>query len=359
MNYEKYTTEDFALDESFRTWVLVEQQHPKTFWGQWLGQHPEKAKEVRQAIGLVRHIMDSPTVLDRQQLHAISQKIEAGIDAFEQDETPVIHLAKHSAHRPERGRLPLARIAVAACLLLALGSAAYVAYHTMLRQDTETVVYVPTLKRALDGQKRTIYLPDGSQVVLNAGSSIRYTQPFESGRRRVTLEGEAFFEVATDSLHPFQVQSGELTTTVLGTSFNIAAYPTDSVCTVSLATGRVRLAYGTLADAVTAEYTTLRPGEQIRYNSARQRVIKESFDAHKVFAWKSGIIYLENATEATVLKTLERWYGLPIRVEGKSTKVWNVNATFDRQSLENVLTSLSYTIGFSFEIKDNYTLIKY
>ena len=196
-------------------------------------------------------------------------------------------------------------------------------------------------------------------MILNAGSKISFTKPFHADRRIVTLEGEAFFEVAKDSLRPFQVVSGELTTTALGTSFNITAYPKDDRIQVSLASGKVKVDYQQAAEKQEPEVYCLMPGEQLSCNKAQHMVTKQPFDTNKVLAWKEGVIYLEHADQATVVKTLERWYGIQIKIEGQRTTAWSVTAKFDNQSLKSVLTSLSYTMGFVFEIKENQVLIRY
>ncbi|WKN44184.1 FecR family protein [Tunicatimonas pelagia] len=371
MNYEEYSVEDFVLNESFREWVLENNQDPQAYWGRWLETHPQKAELVVQAIELVQQLPMLPVKLNETQITSITQSIEEGIDELERvrpqptGEGKTVPLMEY-ANNPQKKESPLYQqvryrpmlMAIAASFILMVGLV-YVAYDYLANKELPSVVYESIVKETKNGQKLTVFLADGSKVILNSGSKISYTKPFQPNQRAVILEGEAFFEVVKDSLRPFQVISGELTTTVLGTSFNVMAYPTDSLFSVSLATGKVRMGYESIGESLNPEVYHLAPGEQVHYDRNQRNASKELFDTDKVLAWKAGVIYLENANQATVLKILERWYGIPIKVDGGDPKAWNVNAKFDNQSLKSVLTSLSYINGFSFQINEDHVLIKY
>ena len=372
MNYKHYSVEDFVLDEKFRKWVLHPDKASSTFWSQWLDEHPQKAPTVARAIELLRQLPVQQDRLSEQQIASITQAIEEGIDRWEetgrksatQDKTvPISAYAmtrqKLEISKPQRPWSKALFLKIAASLVF-VSSMLYVAYHEVQHEKPEPdIVYEQVVKENPRGQKLTVFLADGSKVILNAGSTLRFTKPFHPERRVVTLEGEAFFEVARDSLRPFQVVSGELTTTALGTSFNIAAYPKDTYIQVSLTSGKVKVNYQQSAENKKPEEYYLLPGEQLDYDKKHQVLAKEPFDTDKVLAWKEGVIYLENEDQATVIETLERWYGIHIEVEGKSAAAWSVTAKFNNQSLKSVLTSLSYTMGFEFDIKEDHVIIKY
>lgn len=368
MEYKQYSVEDFVLDEAFRKWVLDPDKDSHIFWSRWLDEHPEKAATVARAIELLRQIPVQQNRLSEQQLASITQAIEEGINRWEDtvrepaEQEKVIPINAYAISRQrleKRSRSKSSLVKIAACTVFVL-SMLYVAYQKGFHEKPQPeVVYEQVVKENPKGQKLTVFLADGSQVILNAGSKVSFTKPFHSNRRKVTLEGEAFFEVAKDSLRPFQVVSGELTTTALGTSFNIAAYPKDDRLQVSLISGKVKVDYQQPAAKQEPEVYYLVPGEQLAYDKEQRVLAKESFDASKVLAWKEGVIYLENADQATVVKTLERWYGVQVAIEGKSATAWDITAKFNNQSLKSVLTSLSYTMGFIFEIKENHILIKY
>lgn len=374
MDYKNYNVEDFILDEKFRKWVLDPDRELHNFWTEWLEAHPQKAATVKQAIELLRQISVQYDGLDEHQAAAISHAIEDGIDAWEQSSQksssqPVktvplnaytvaqqkINTSK--AHTKQGISSWLVKIAASVIFIIGMLYAFMDNTHKDVPQAEQ--VYKEVIKDNPSGQKLTVFLADGSKVMLNAGSKIRYSEPFHPDRREVSLVGEAYFEVAKDSLRPFQVVSGELATTALGTSFNIAAYPTEDCIQVSLTSGKVKVDFYERIGHDSSEVFFLLPGEQIGFNRQKQSLTKRAFDREKVLAWKEGIIYLENEDQATVVRMLERWYGTQVKVEGKSAADWSVTARFDNQSLKSVLTSLSYTMGFEFKIREDHVLIKY
>ncbi|MEX2595185.1 MAG: FecR domain-containing protein [Anditalea sp.] len=202
------------------------------------------------------------------------------------------------------------------------------------------------------GMKRTKMLPDGSKVVLNSRSTISYSTGFSESRREVILVGEAFFEVAKDSLRPFTVHSGNLSTTALGTSFNINYRPSRAITEVSLATGTVQVATKDKTSDLKA--TKLQPGERLNYDIKEASFNTDHFDALETLAWKEGLLYFKKAGIEQVVQRLEDWYGVEIALEGNTGKVkvqdWTYTGMYENQSLENVLTGISYVKDFSFEM---------
>lgn len=364
MDYHNYKAEDFVLDESFRRWVSGTDEESHIFWSQWLDEHPEKAATVAQAIELLKQLPVQQDQLSVWQRTALTQAIEDGIDRWEASTQkahppstiPISAYAmarqKIEAQSLRKFRTVSLLVKGAACAIFAIGMA-YLAYRSF-PEPPPVIVYEQVVKEAPAGRKLTVFLDDKSQVMLNAASKITFTRPFHPDHRTVTLEGEAFFEVAEDSLRPFRVVSGELTTTALGTSFNIAAYPQHDRIQVSLTSGQVKVDCQPQAEAY-----YLKPGEQVDYDRKQQRIAKSSFNTDDVLAWKAGVIHLKNADQATVIETLERWYGVPIVVQGTSATAWDVTAKFNNQSLKSVLTSLSYTMGFDAEITKDCVFINY
>ncbi|MEQ9438030.1 MAG: DUF4974 domain-containing protein [Cyclobacteriaceae bacterium] len=210
------------------------------------------------------------------------------------------------------------------------------------------------------GVKRTTVLPDGSKVMLNARSTITYTVDSNTHKRETRLMGEAFFEVTKDSLYPFSVHSGGLTTTALGTSFNINYRPDRLVTEVSLVTGSVQVTTKDKTGGV--KVTKLQPGERLIYDTREFSFQIDNFDTLETLAWKEGILYFKKAGIEQVVQKLEDWYGVEVSLEGNLNRVnaqqWTYTGMFKNQSLEHVLTGISYVKGFHFEINDkNITLM--
>ncbi|MEQ6120898.1 FecR domain-containing protein [Reichenbachiella sp. MALMAid0571] len=208
------------------------------------------------------------------------------------------------------------------------------------------------------GQKQTLTLSDGSVVKLNSGSSIFFPEQFGSDSREIKLIGEAFFEVVKDSRRPFRVLTGDIATVVLGTSFNVNAYPEKNKIDISLVTGKVRVESSNYGQkAIDPIYLT--PGEQASYSLSTLYIKKQKFDTEEMLGWKSGILYFKNANESTLVAKLEKWYGVEISVINQTENKIDISTKFDNATLENVLTSLGYTLGFDFKINNKKVEIQY
>lgn len=207
------------------------------------------------------------------------------------------------------------------------------------------------------GQKAIVTLADGSRVYLNAESKLIYPTAFVAERREVVLEGEAFFEVKKDPKKPFSVQSGELMTIVLGTSFNVKAYRESKYTQVVVLSGRVtvkRLKQETAPE----KNLLLRPNEQLTYDNASREIKKEVVVASQVAGWKNGILLLQNASFEESVRVLERWYGVKIMFETERLRHRKVAASFERATLKHVLKTLSLGLNFSYVVQGDTVRIK-
>jgi ferric-dicitrate binding protein FerR (iron transport regulator) len=170
------------------------------------------------------------------------------------------------------------------------------------------------------GRQFNVLLPDGTNVWLNSGSSIRYPTAFTAKERRVTITGEAYFEVAASKSKPFIVQINEKNQVqVLGTRFNINAYPDEAVARTTLLEGAVRVEVkhdGSRNNA--AKSVVLQPGQQSRVKTgdASAAIQTVAVDVDKVMAWRRGFFNFEDAGMDEVMRQLARWYDLEIVYEG-------------------------------------------
>jgi ferric-dicitrate binding protein FerR (iron transport regulator) len=188
------------------------------------------------------------------------------------------------------------------------------------------------------GMIKSIVLPDGSRVMLNKNTSLKHPVKFHDTKREIILLGEAFFEVKKDSLRPFIVQVGELTTQVIGTSFNIEAL--QEKITVAVATGKVKVSQG-------GESLFLLPEEKATYTKSLRSIKKEKAELTSALAWRNPSLIFNDTPLSVVVSQLEEQYGIPITFEEESLKHCLITGQFKNHSLEKVLTA----IGFSLEIK--------
>ena len=185
------------------------------------------------------------------------------------------------------------------------------------------------------GQKLNVTLSDGTKVVLNSGSTIRFPERFEGDSREVELVGEAFFDVVKNKDKPFLVKTADLTTIVLGTSFNINAYPDKEEIAVTLASGKVKIAS---ADSI----VLINPNEQAVFNILNKTISTSQVQINPYIDWKNGIIHINDATLAETAEILERWYGVGFVFENEKLENCHITATYDNQTLATVLESIKH-----------------
>ena len=193
-------------------------------------------------------------------------------------------------------------------------------------------------KQTLAQEKTTIELPDGSKVWLNQNSKLSYKKFFD--RRVVNLEGEAFFEIAKMNGKPFEIFAGKSKTKVLGTSFNVRAYPKEKQVEISVETGKVAFT----ANENPSEKTLLKAGEFATFTKQNQQIKKENVTKINAAAWKKGALRFNNTKMVEVIESLERYYD--IKIEVSNNKIlnckWDNTMTYKQPVLEIILKEIEY-----------------
>ncbi|WP_295119765.1 FecR family protein [uncultured Chitinophaga sp.] len=163
------------------------------------------------------------------------------------------------------------------------------------------------------GGSYKITLPDGTQVWLNASSSITYPTVFTGGERVVSISGEAYFEVAQNAQQPFKVSTRGMEVQILGTSFNINAYDDEPSVRTTLLEGSVKVVAGGQSTP------PIQPGQQAKLTSNGLTVIND-VNTDETIAWKNGYFQFTDADMATVMRQLEKWYDVEVIYEGQIPK---------------------------------------
>lgn len=352
MPFTRYTAQDFALHPEFRMWVLQPNRELNEYWSNWLTAHPEKLALVEEARILVEN---TPFKVDRLEEDEFQSMIDAIEQTLDNDDLPseqkTIPLNSYavtgqiSKNRRATSRKKWLRIAAAIAILIA---SAYIFGFIDRPLGKETNPFITEVSPA--GQIRVIEMIDGSKIWLNAGSSIRFRQDFTPSARDIFLEGEAFFEVANDSTRPFTVYAGNISTTALGTSFNIHHFEENTFTDVSLISGKVAVNYLSEAEG---ETLTLVPGEAARLDTENFSFTKTLFDKRIAIGWKEGIIYFSDASFENVKNTLERMYNIKIHTTNNTNHNWSYNGQFDNENLNLVLKKIALTEDFEFTIRKN------
>jgi len=163
------------------------------------------------------------------------------------------------------------------------------------------------------GGQYQVRLADGTRVWLNALSSIRFPSVFDGSARTVELSGEAYFEVTKNRDKPFYVSVNGMQVEVLGTHFNVNAYPDEPSIKTTLLAGMVKLVRGT-------SNILLKPGDQGQTNDTGGFILSKETDVDEVVAWKNGYFSFEGADVKTVMRQIARWYGVQVHYVGEPTK---------------------------------------
>ncbi len=203
----------------------------------------------------------------------------------------------------------------------------------------ETAEYVLSTPK---GGTYQVTLPDGSQVWLNAASTLTYPARFRGNERLVEIEGEGYFDVVEDHRRPFKVLSKGQAVAVLGTQFNISSYPEEAVSKTTLVTGKVQIV--NLASNVAHH---LNPGEQSTIHGSSTDINK--VDPSVFTAWKDGFFYFDRLSTTAAIAQLARWYDLDVAYQGKLVDL-NIFAYIERNKpLDGVLKSLEKS-GLRFKL---------
>ncbi len=223
----------------------------------------------------------------------------------------------------------------------------------MLRNMNDNKAEVYTTIYNPPGKLKTVILPDGSKVFLNAATTIRFPGQFKSEMRKVILTGEAYFEVVHNPEKPFIVFTRNIRTQVLGTSFDIKAYNNEPRIKVGVISGKV----GVIADKSSLMLT---PNQTADYDPKTGRLLKAHMDdASSLKMWTSGQLIFRNETVDDISRILNRRYDVRIIIQNDQIRKEMLNARFDKnESLENVISVLCSYVGARYKHEGNTYFIR-
>ena len=215
------------------------------------------------------------------------------------------------------------------------------------QKDNKQVMY---LKESLSNEKiKKMTLPDGTAVWLMSGSTITYPSNFSGNEtRNVEVTGEAFFNVAKDSLHPFILNLGEVGLKVVGTSFNVMNYGDIDHVNVVLKTGKVDMFKGKYNPD--DDFVHLAPGQLMTYKKGEAEILVSSVDVAKYTSWINGTLLFRNDRFEEVLKRLEKWYNITIEINDREVSDFLFSATIKNENLDQIVDLLKYSTPFKYSI---------
>lgn len=189
------------------------------------------------------------------------------------------------------------------------------------------------------GQRSKVILPDSSVVWLNSGTTLSYHEDAQKNERKVQLTGEAFFQVHHNENKPFLVQNQQLIVQVLGTQFNVEAYPETGKINVALQSGSVQLKQ---KENESFQYQ-LNPGEIAAFDVAQNEMQITEADVDRISAWKHGTLIFHNDPMKLVIEKLERWYDINVEVQDDAVYHSMFTGTITNEGYEQIFRLIEFT----------------
>lgn len=334
MTKEEKKIVELLSDQDFRQWVTDPSEAQATYWQKWLLSHPEyKNASLRAKEIIVRLKFNEDTLAKHEQEEILDNVIASSI---------------RKNKRTNSFSFDWYKVAAVITVLFTVGYLFYSINLNIISKNqsvvaTNDIHYIT--KKNNKGVKSQIILPDGTKVYLNSESALIYPDQFTQSKREVVLSGEAYFDVAHDTLNPFSVKAKNTITTALGTSFNVQAFEDENI-KVALVSGKVRVTSG---DEDMSNYI-LNPGEKVVLNLNNEKAFVTNFNVLSETGWKDGLLTFSNSSFTEFKIIIERWFGVEVEVNGKPQSQWNIDGQFDNESLEEILKSVRYTHDVNFEI---------
>jgi transmembrane sensor len=224
-----------------------------------------------------------------------------------------------------------------AAILVFAAVAGTTVYFLAFRKSPSSLIEIQSAGRVIG----EYILPDGTRVALNSNSVIRFPEKFSGNTRNVSIEGEAFFDVVPDSTKPFIISAGKASVKVLGTSFNVSAYPGKEMVEVVVKTGKVHVAIESGSSGGSA--VVLKPGEKGTLFTANEQLVKSVNTDLNFLAWKTRMLIFRETKMADVIRTLEKTYTVKINTSQPAIDSLILSAQFDEQPVNYVLDVIRLT----------------
>ncbi len=326
-DWDQKMFEDLASNTNFIKWARGESESGAEQWNSWEKDHPTLIREFRVAKSVVSGLRFSGARLHNEEIRYLWAKTVNQIRAAESSKKSYPYFQKITQ---------IAAILVLPLIVLS-GWLIYIQSdpsrrgreHFQIGDAQKVTVTAPI------GGRITVDLPDGSKVWLNSSSEISYPVLFNERERRIRLNGEAYFKVEKSSI-PFYVSSCGPEVKVYGTEFNVNAYPDDELSTIALAQGKISLVWK-------GEEKLIVPGQVGYFDRKKNHLIVKNEDVEAFSSWREGKYVFREATLLAILRVLQRSYNVDIRLTDEQLGSYRYNATFNNESLGQILQMLSWS----------------
>jgi len=350
------TIEDLLADESFISYCKQDNRENILRWENYIRDNPEQESLIANARLYYSNLFYALAMEDRDQQEAVLISRLA-----QTDEPPVVQMKNHRVH----GRRKIIQL-----LLKVSGVAAAALVLTYFLLPRPEPVNLPKTRSfvANFGERKNFQLPDGSIVMLNAGSRVEILGTYGLTTRDIYLEGEAYFDVKHNTTLPFIVHTEAMDIKALGTAFNVKAYAGEKKTETSLIRGRVEITLKKKND----EKVILEPNKKVYWDKEtpllpEQHTPKKNIVANagheglvltlqktdlgdlREVGWIDNKLIFNDDALQDIAVMLERWYGIHVEFGDEVTKNYRFTGTFEKESLKMVLDVLKESKKFHYE----------
>ncbi|MDF9798859.1 transmembrane sensor [Catalinimonas alkaloidigena] len=363
MNYQNFDLIDFMMDEAFQEWVLNPTLESQKFWENWVRDNPDKVPVIQKARAIILDVDFEESNIDEFNKEKILQNIKAVINTETlTEELNILKESKEFHEDDEIGEkliysLPTqhsiikrwhkAAIAASVSLIVMMGI-------WLVISNTQQVFYSTNF-----GETKTFNLPDGSEVVLSANSSISYEQKWQGEHdREIDLKGEAFFSVVhTENDQKFIVHSNGVAIEVLGTEFNVNNRRGKTQ--VVLQSGKVKLNLNTELDKHSAEtILNMEPGELVEISEKDQKVTKRVVNPEKYALWTKDVLVFDSVPLKEVFNMIQDMYGYNVTVKDSGIENKIFEAEISSKDIDLIIEIIAQSFMLDIKKQGNELIVR-
>ena len=388
--YKDYSASDFLEDSNFLRWLSEPTPEDIEFWNAFLKRYPSQKEEIREATLIFKLFYSRESQFALSEQYELWKRIQIESKAPKKD--IFLRVVKYAAilvlvffsgavsyyfyqDWGTKNQFQLVERNPAmdgeAMVILADGSKvslekqmseiSYSKNGKQLIVNNDTIQQKSgSLKESMNtvivsyGKKSMIVLSDGTKVWLNAGSQLVYPAVFLKDTREVSLVGEAFFDVVKNPGKPFVVNSSDVKIRVLGTRFDISAYPEDKIIQTVLEEGKIDLKY-TGNGIFKRDYVVeMEPNQMVEFDKVSRETNSSTVNVTKYISWKEGMLEFDKVALIKAMKQVERFYNVRIFFDDPSIGAYKLSGKLDlKDEPEKVLNVIKLTVPIDWQRKSN------
>jgi len=346
------SVEDLILDETFREFVEATNKKSVDFWNNWIQDHPEKADDFRKAKTVLIALLSSRKAEIKVDKEESLKRLMKGINKLPREGGSMINFSSFWMR-------------AASVIILAIAFAWIWQLISVYRNSPDQkIVYNEIIVPV--GEKAQAILSDGTHVWINSGSTFRYPVTFGQNARDVSLKGEAYFDVKKRGQSKFTVNTHDVRVVVLGTSFNVKAYPEDRKTQTTVVRGLVRVE--SLVKGI--EPVLIKPNQMAILNSSgpseannmkaiRSIKIENKVNTVVITSWKDQMLVFVDESFGDISIKMERWFNMKIRIEDTLLKEERYTGKFvHNETVYEVLEAIKLTTPIEYTVKNEEIVIK-